>query len=364
MKKIEKLTPEQESQLAVYRDKWLKIGLSCEPADRAAAVAGANAAYIAAGLAPPKLVIWLDSPLSGAYGAAMLKNMPAQVGDQVWDQVVDQVVAQVGDQVVAQVGDQVWAQVGAQVRDQVGNQVVAQVRDQVWDQVVRAAYGQHDAGWLAFYDFFARQCGLEAPLKLAGLIETARACGWWWPFEHAVILTERPELLRRDAENRLHCEDGPALFYPDGFGLWAWHGVLVPQNVIETPDALTVDVALREQNAEIRRVMLLRIGAERLANEGGLRVLDEVADDQVEIASGRDGLPMPVGLCGGKLYELPSKDDMPAMRWVSLVNSTPEVDGSTKRYFLRVPPTAKSVREAVAWTFGQDAAEYRPEIET
>ena len=41
MKKIEKLTLEQESQLAAYRDKWLKIGLSCEPADRAAAVAGA-----------------------------------------------------------------------------------------------------------------------------------------------------------------------------------------------------------------------------------------------------------------------------------------------------------------------------------
>ena len=42
--------------------------------------------------------------------------------------------------------DQVAAQVGAQVSPQ----VAAQVRDQVWDQARAAAWGQHDASWLAF----------------------------------------------------------------------------------------------------------------------------------------------------------------------------------------------------------------------
>jgi len=40
-------------------------------------------------------------------------------------------------------------------------------------------------------------------------------------------------------------------------------------------------------------------------------------------------------------------------------------DPSTgKRYFLKVPPDMRSVREAKAWTFGLEKEEYNPEIET
>jgi len=33
MKKIEKLTPEQEAKIPEYLNRYVKIGLSCEPAD-------------------------------------------------------------------------------------------------------------------------------------------------------------------------------------------------------------------------------------------------------------------------------------------------------------------------------------------
>jgi hypothetical protein len=39
-----------------------------------------------------------------------------------------------------------------------------------------------------------------------------------------------------------------------------------------------------------------------------------------------------------------------------VVNSTPEQDGTYRRYLLRVPPTTRTAREAVAWTFGFDNA--------
>lgn len=49
---------------------------------------------------------------------------------------------------------------------------------------------------------------------------------------------------------------------------------------------------------------------------------------------------------------------------VKVVNSTPEPDGSMKDYFLRVPPTVKTAREACAWTFGKSENDYAPMIET
>jgi hypothetical protein len=60
---ITELTPEQEAQLAVYAEKWRKISLSTEPANRPEAEKGVKLAYELAGLNPPKEIVWFDSPL-------------------------------------------------------------------------------------------------------------------------------------------------------------------------------------------------------------------------------------------------------------------------------------------------------------
>ena len=56
------------------------------------------------------------------------------------------------------------------------------------------------------------------------------------------------------------------------------------------------------------------------------------------------------------------RDEPVAM--VEVVNSTPEPDGSRRTYFLRVPPSMRRAREAVAWTFGMAGHEYRPAQES
>jgi len=62
-----------------------------------------------------------------------------------------------------------------------------------------------------------------------------------------------------------------------------------------------------------------------------------------------------------------SGDDMGELEpsaFVKVFNSTPEIDGSTKTYFLAVPPNMKTVKEAVAWTFYASEEEYQPQYET
>jgi len=159
-----------------------------------------------------------------------------------------------------------------------------------------------------------------------------------------VILTERPTLLRRDDEGRLHHETGPALMYPDGWGIWASHGVRVPRQVIEAPESLNAEAILGESNAEVRRVMIERFGAGRLMTEANGLLVDEDLDEL--------GHPR-------RLWRLDLRDDPEPLVMVELVNSTPEPDGEFRRYMLRVPPGTRSALEGVAWTWGDAPADYR-----
>lgn len=58
MPRIEKLTPAQETRLAEFCEKWTRIGLNTDPADRPRAEAGIRSAYRAAGLAEPERIVW------------------------------------------------------------------------------------------------------------------------------------------------------------------------------------------------------------------------------------------------------------------------------------------------------------------
>ena len=357
---LSSLTPDQEARLPLIRDKWIAIGLSTDPADRARAEAGIRLAYRRAGLTEPDKTIWLGSPMAGAIGYAYLRALQSTEQASVWasvrDSVRDSVGASVGASVWASVRDSVGASVWDSVRDSVGASVwdSASVWASVRDSVRDAGYGQHDANWIGFYDTF-REFGLhEQTEKLDGLRELTESSGWYWPFKGLCILTDRPAHLERDERGRLHSPTRAALEYRDGWGIFSWHGLRVSEQLILHPELITALQIRDEANSEIRRVMLERFGADRFIHDIGAMPIH--ADET------------------GTLYKVDLPDDEPLVM-VSLVNSTPEAahadgliqapDGSwRKAYWLRVPPTMQTAREAVAWTFDQRADRYRPAVET
>jgi hypothetical protein len=164
-----------------------------------------------------------------------------------------------------------------------------------------------------------------------------------------IIAVPRPA-LRMDARSRLHSVDGPAVTWPVGARYYFWHGVRVPERFVYTPETITTEEMLRERNLEVRRLMLERIGFDRL-------ILDTHAR------------PVHMDECGA-LYRLRLSHRSSGVRLaepmtlVHVTNSTAEPDGTRKRYFLRVPPSVRTAREAVAWTFGLTEEQYRPSIET
>jgi len=66
MNVIDKVTPEQEALIPVYREKWRAIALSTEPIDRQKAAEAVTAAYALLGKKPP-LILFCDSPYASFH---------------------------------------------------------------------------------------------------------------------------------------------------------------------------------------------------------------------------------------------------------------------------------------------------------
>ena len=120
---IKKLTPEEEKQLSVYRNKWLKIGLCTDRVDWNVAKYISDYYYQKIANKPIVPVVVLSSPLYTWVAVCIMSKVRSQVCSQVMSQVRSQVESQVESQVRSQVRSQVWSQVMSQVRSQVESQV-------------------------------------------------------------------------------------------------------------------------------------------------------------------------------------------------------------------------------------------------
>lgn len=148
------------------------------------------------------------------------------------------------------------------------------------NQLYKAVYGQHDASWLSFYDFF-KEMFPEEVKPLEGQMEIAQSAGWWWPFNDVCLLTDRPMELHRDAEYRLHFEKGPALLYRDGHGLYVWHGIRVPAEWIEDTENMDPSIPLNWENVEQRRAAAEIIGWDRVLDSLNPEVVDEDPNPEI-----------------------------------------------------------------------------------
>jgi hypothetical protein len=184
--------------------------------------------------------------------------------------------------------------------------------------------------------------------------------------DSAITVATVPELVATELageRSRLHSASGPAFVWQDVREHY-WHGVRVPEEVIEAPERITVAKIGAERNAEVRRVMIERYccghevsGAGAYLRDAGAKRLDH--DER-----------------WGTLWRRDQRDDE-AIVMVEVVNRSPEPDGHFRHYFLRVHPELRplgrngalgdpqlpTARNAIASTFGLRGEEYAPLVE-
>ncbi len=340
------------------RGEWLEIGLDTAPVDPLRVREILGRLYAVAGRPSPARILHLDSPLQISRAISRLRRE----GEPVCEQVSDRVNGQVREQVRHRVTRRINEQADGLIRDRVGFestigvlapdlQVLEHLREQVRENTrdpsgrfgpwpFRDDFGQFDVS-LAWFDFVGR-FGVDVS-QLSPSFDLAKCCGvsvlfWEWAF-----ISAKPQWIHRDEQGRLHCETGAAVRYPDGFSVFALHGVRVPEKVVIAPASIFISEIESERNTEVRRLMVARYGPERYLMESQAEEMH------------RDDF--------GVLYRKESPFDQPLVM-VKVVNATPEPDGSFKEFFLRVPPRMVRARQAVAWTFAKAEKDYHPALQT
>jgi hypothetical protein len=122
-----------------------------------------------------------------------------------------------------------------------------------------------------------------------------------------------------------------------------WRGIPVDERIAFRPETITATEILAEPNAELRRVLLERMGYEAFLNKAEAETLDRDRDPGGE----------------RRLLRVSMEGDE------DLVCVSVICPSTGRQYIIRVPPTTRSCRQAVAWIAGFDNTnDYRPLVET
>jgi hypothetical protein len=353
------LSQGQRAELAAYGARWNALRQSTGPADRTGVHAAVERAYAAAGLPPPRDIVWHDSPADLAVAWARGRTA---AGDSVRPLIVDAVrrraelavdravslsvrMALAGepglsrlpafcasvDEAVLRLGERALPILPTRLADFFP-------RRRTRASFAGSGFSFQSAAWLGALQYLHDVCDLTRQTgALAGLWELARSAIWMTPHERVCWLLHRPARIRRDANGRLHAADGPALCFGTHCEVHAWKGILVPARLIEHPQSIDVRAIEAAHDPQIRRCMIDIMTPQRFIDQGGAY---RVVEDET-----------------GILWR--QRWRWEAWAAVEVVNGTPEPDGTYKRYFLQVPPTVRTPREGVAWTYGLSERQYR-----
>jgi len=344
------LTEEHRAQMEPWAKTWIANALSTKPMDdedRVAMRAAITGLYEAANLTPPppERIVFVPSPfvarLAAGFAAAIWhqRGQGRTTAKQATEQATEQATWQPdeGDRwYVGMQGVRQMAEALVPDNPDLAVQCTAQA-SRMWDG------GNQWSGYPAWLSFFRHVVKLDIDYSKWQHYEAAAIHGGHRVMhEQFCIVSDRPRVLTVDDQSRPHHDSGPFCRWADGTALYAWHGVYVPWWVIEQPSRITLDRVQSEANAEVRRAMIERKGWDWYLDALGAQ---PVAIDRF-----------------GALYHTTMDDALIGV--VVVTNSTPEADGTYKRYALLVPPGHQTPHAAVAATFEMTPEEYNPMVES
>jgi hypothetical protein len=377
------ITEEEKAKMAVVAQKWIAIALRTDPIEPEKIIPAIKRLYAAADLAEPTVVI-VPSPLcmalTGVLATTIWSLREQGNGDdpEVIAEITGDVLkssTEINDttklaviRAVAEAAPPVeWKGSDKPLADHL-TEARKILKDACYNWRFAHQGGNMWAGSPAYYEAMRDVIGLtglDCWVKYAPWEECAIHGSFRYLHEKFCVVSDFPSALKTDDNHRPHCADGPSHAWRDDWRLYHISGVRVPEQVIMAPETITGEQITQEQNAEVRRVMIERMGWERFCEQVSMNVIhtdqlnakfptvpvtELVEPGQRFVYDYRSGTETAELLQAEGITDL---EDRP-LKFVRLT------DPSTgRRYTLRVPHTVTRCYEGIGWSFGLSEADYK-----
>ncbi|MEH1820899.1 MAG: DUF6745 domain-containing protein [Nostoc sp.] len=338
MSLIEKLTPEQEALIPVYREKWRAIALSTERIDKGKAAEAVRVAYAAISKKEPE-IIFCDSSYAGLQ-ILIQKQLELDINKDLLNSIFPRLTNK-NNEVLYQLNTELLnklpiLRVNFITQDYVSIdelKIKTQFKKNLHSPWLKSQWLASSCCWIDFY-VSVLNCSYNQ-ISWQVLQSLAKYCGWILFYENICLICDRPLHLRFDNQNRLHAEGEPAIEFTDGYSLYSYHGVTLPEKYGKIhPQQWQATWLLTEENAELRRVLIQGIGYARICQELQAIELDKWQE-----------------------YTLLGIDNNVDIEPIYLLKMACPSTGFI--HALRVPPNMNSAREAIRWVnWGVDPEEF------
>ena len=327
------ITDEEKVLLKQHADMWIERILSTKTADFSKLEPAIKGLYRVSNLAEPEVLL-VKSPMMMAfmYGAC---SVLVEKTDNV-RKMLDDVAFHMNDIPSDETPVDHYAYVCRLLAGKKGIDATKQ-----WSSVYQG--GAHWAQYDSFLTAMRDVIGLRLPeFENYKYWEEAAIHGTYRVMhEKFCIVSDFPEMIKMDDENRAHGQEGPSHRWRDGWELFHWHGVAIPAEWLSVPGHLTAKMAVQWKNIEQRRCACEILGWAKILKELKATVIDK--DDDPEI---------------GELVEVTIPD-------IGEEKFLRALCGTGREFALPVPPEMKTAMEANAWTYGLSLDDFKvPEIRT
>ena len=229
------------------------------------------------------------------------------------------------------------------LRNNLGENLRNNLRNNLWENL-RNNLGENlklfyniywtnsDISWISFYLYpmlFLKEdiYSNENSKDLKNIFNLFSNIGCIFFHKNICFISERPVEIHKTGI-QLHNENGPSVLFKDGYCIWNLNGVNVTKEIVMTPAVkLDPNLVLKEQNAEVRREIVRKIGINRVIEKLGATVVESWKD-----ASGRQ-------------YELINfsilNRDRPYLKMKNPSVDTWHIEG--------VHPECNTIEKALAW---------------
>ena len=338
IKRIEKLTPAQEARLDEWRDRWIAVGLKTDPADWPRFEKAARECYSIINLNPGVPIVHVPSPIVGAFAApiaASIINITKAIrGIDVKDKkavrsAVDSAVHSAVDSAVHSAVD---SAVRSAVRSAVGKNNNNLIFWHYW------MGGQMWSSWASYESFFREVCNLNLgegmERRAIAYAETVQSACYWWPNRDFIIVCDRPVHILRNERGRLHSSEKKAIEWPDGWGLWMWHGTRVSEQIIMKPETLSREQIMAEKNSEVSRAIAERLGWDEYLKRVDTVLIHKWFDEMTS--------------CHYELYDFKERKGSLQPRLLKM--ESPALNDESRPYYIEpVPPESQTCQAARRW---------------